>query len=119
MVSFSLGDRKTIPKCIELIQSQLLEADKDRESIGQQTENIQNTIPKPDYRFKDYQPLANLYSWYRNINVYKSRSRTKAKAFRKIRYIIKSKFSPSQEAEFGIRNIKRKHAQLYISTLFF
>lgn len=99
MASFSLGDRKTIPKCIELIQSQLLEADKGREGIYQQTENIQNTIPKPDYRFKDYQPLDNPHSWYRNMNVYKSRPRTKAGAFRKIRYIIKSKCSQSQEAE--------------------
>ena len=116
MASFSLGDRKTIPKCIELILSQLLEADKGREGIYQQTENIQNTIPKPDYRFKDYQPLDNPHSWYRNMNVYKSRPRTKAGAFRKI--IIKSKCSQSQEAEWGIRNIKRKRVQLYISTLF-
>ena len=119
MASFSLGDRKTIPKCIELIRPQLLEADKGRESIDQQIENIQNTIPKPDYRFKDYQPLANLHAWYINMNVYKSRPRTKAEAFRKIRYIIKSKFSRSEEAELGIRNKNRKHVQLYISTLFF
>ena len=113
VAAFSLGDRKTIPKCIELIQPQLLEADKGRASIDQQTENIQDTIPKPDYTFKDYQPLANLHSWYRNMNVYKSRPRTKAEAFRKIRYIIKSKFSQSQEAELGIRNIQCSTVHFY------